>query len=143
MADIHIENDNREEVLADLEQAVKKALTAVGMQASSDVSRYIANYSPKPIVDTGLLKNSITYAISGKAPAIKSYSADPDKGDGKGSYSGTAPNDKIPAVYIGTNVEYAKYVQFGTSRMKPRDFMFAPIRANFDRYKEIMQNNLK
>lgn len=136
MSGIKIENNNRKEIVKELDQATKRALTAVGMQAVTD----IISKGDFP-VDTGLLRNSITFAISGEPPAISLYSA--DKGSENGSYQGTAPDDKDPTVYIGTNVEYAKYVQFGTSKMKARDFLMAPLRANLGKYKEILTKYLK
>lgn len=66
-------------------------------------------------VDTGLLRNSINYRT----------------------------RNEEKAVYIGTNVEYGKYVQFGTSKMKPRDFMLSPLRANLGHYKDIITKYLK
>ena len=131
-----IENDNTKSILEILKESSKTALTAVGMQAVTDV----ISKGDFP-VDTGLLRNSITFAISGESPAIGSYSA--DKGTGNGSYQGTAPDDRDPTVYIGTNVEYAKYVQYGTSKMKARDFLMAPLRANLGKYKEILTKYLK
>lgn len=131
-----IENDNTKSILEMLKESSKTALTAVGMQAVTDV----ISKGDFP-VDTGLLRNSITFAISGEPPAIGSYSA--DKGNENGSYQGTAPDDKDPTVYIGTNVEYAKYVQFGTSKMKARDFLMSPLRANLGKYKEILTKYLK
>lgn len=135
MAQVKIENDNRNLLLNELEDRVKIALTAVGMQAETDVKK--GNVP----VDTGLLRNSITFAVSGESPHQSSYEA--NSGNGRGSYSGKAPKDKVPAVYIGTNVEYAKYVQFGTSKMRPRDFLMAPLRANLGKYKEILTKYLK
>ncbi len=94
-----------------------------------------------------MLKNSTTYAVSGENPLISEYKANKKrKGEDTirtGSYQGTAPNNKNKAVYIGTNVEYAKYVQYGTSKMVARDFMFAPIRANLGYYKELMMKHIK
>lgn len=136
MAEVKIENDNRNLLLNELENRSKIALTAVGMQAVTD----IISKGDFP-VDTGLLRNSITFAVSGESPAISSYSA--SKGGESGEYNGTAPDDKVPAVYIGTNVEYAKYVQYGTSKMAPRDFMYAPLKANIGHYKEILNKYLK
>lgn len=132
---MRIENDKRIFLLNELENRTKVALTAVGMQAETDVKK-----GSVP-VDTGLLRNSITFAVSGESPHQSSYEA--NSGNGKGSYSGKAPKDKVPAVYIGTNVEYAKYVQFGTSKMRPRDFLMAPLRANLGKYKEIITKYLK
>lgn len=144
MSNIRIENDNRKEILNELESKVKIALTAIGMQAVTD----IISKSDFP-VDTGLLRNSITFALSGESPTTIDYKSNSkDKNEKpievkEGSYSGTAPNDKIPKVYIGTNVEYAKHVQFGVRGRTPRDFMFAPLRANIGHYKELMEAYLK
>lgn len=132
---VKIINDNRKEVLDELEQAVKRALTDVGIEAVDNIVSK-GNFP----VDTGLLRNSITFAVSGEPPQIGSYRA--NKGGETGSYSGTAPSDK-KAVYIGTNVQYAKYVQYGTSKMVARDFMNAPLKANLKHYKEIIEHHLK
>lgn len=129
-----IKNDRRQEVLTALEEQVKTGLKAVGMQAVSDVTR-----DPIP-VDTGLMKNSITYAISGEPPAIGSYMGSKGK---SGSYSGSAPEDKVPTLYIGTNVHYAKYLEFGTSKMTARPFMMPKLKANLGHYKEILKKCLK
>lgn len=136
MAEVKIENDNRKAILNELEAKTKRALTAVGMQAVTDIIRQ----GDFP-VDTGLLRNSITFAVSGEPPAMGSYRA--DRGEQGGEYTGSAPDGKTPCVYIGTNVEYAKYVEYGTSKMTPRDFMFAPLRANIGHYKEIMEQYLR
>ena len=60
---MRIEKDNRQLLLAELEDRVKIALTAVGMQAETDVKK-----GSIP-VDTGLLRNSITFAVSGESIA--------------------------------------------------------------------------
>jgi len=130
-----IENDNSKIIIEALTEQVKLALEAVGYQAVTDVTR-----DPIP-VDTGLMKNSITFALSGEAPVDGSYSA--DKGDTSGSYTGTAPADKEPTLYIGTNVTYAKYIEFGTSKMTARPFMLPKLRANLANYKEILTKYLK
>ena len=136
MSKVKITNDHTDDILKALKEASKKALMDVGLEASGDVAEFITG---EGIVDTGLLRNSITFALNGESAQIGSYTA--SKGDGKGSYSGTAPN-KENTVYIGTNVEYAKYVQYGTSKMGARDFMFAPLRANLEKYRQIIQNYL-
>lgn len=80
----------------------EKALTQVGIDAQRNVAALVP-------VDTGLLRNSITYAISGQAPAKKSYKG---KDGTSGSYEGTVGDSDELAVYIGTNVEYADAVEF-------------------------------
>jgi HK97 gp10 family phage protein len=133
--EIHIAADNIEQAKQELQQRIRKALTAVGIQTSS-LARTELQRSPSRI-DTGLLRNSITYALDGEGTAISSYSADrPSKYNGKkppdGSYSGTMPKEPQgrQAVYIGTNVKYAIYVHEGTDRMSPNRFLKNAVENN-------------
>lgn len=111
--------DNSDLFIAAVEAAAETALDAAGMQAATLASRELQKTPAR--IDTGLLHNSITWAVGGKPAAISSYSADrPSKYNENdvysilqaartGSYSGTAPADteKTRSVYVGTNVEYA------------------------------------
>lgn len=64
-------------------------------------------------VDTGRLRNSISHA-----------------------------RDDTSA-YIGTNVEYAPYVELGTSRMKARPYLRPAAEEHADEYKEIVKAALQ
>lgn len=64
-------------------------------------------------VDTGRLRGSITHAHDGEN------------------------------AYIGTNVEYAPYVEFGTSKMAARPFLRNAAANYVDDYKRIIENGLK
>lgn len=64
-------------------------------------------------VDTGNLRNSITHEVRGKT------------------------------VYIGTNVEYAVYVEMGTSRTRSQPYLKPAIQNNVKEYQEIIVNTLK
>ena len=66
-------------------------------------------------VDTGNLRNSITHDV----------------------------DDKEPAAYIGTNVEYAPYVCLGTIHMKAQPFLKPAVAANANTYRKIIENELK
>lgn len=66
-------------------------------------------------VDTGRLRNSITNAV---------------RADEK-------------AVYIGTNVEYAPYIELGTSRMKARPYLRPAAANHADEYKQIVKAALR
>ena len=123
--------DYSQEVLDELEDAVKRALTKCGMVAEE----YAADLCP---VDTGLLRNSITYALSGEPAAISSYKA--DRGDKSGTYSGSAPDmDSGAAVYIGTNVEYAEIVELG-KRKQP--YLEPAVANHAAKYKSIIKSEL-
>lgn len=105
-------NDHTDEVQEAVHDAVLVALDAAGLQASTLARMELQNTPSR--IDTGLLRNSITHAVSGKPAAISEYQASNEsKYNGKvpepGGYSGTAPDEGTgkEAVYIGTNVEYA------------------------------------
>lgn len=63
-----------------------------------------------------------------------------DTGRLRGSIS-HAHDDKY--AYIGTNVEYAPYVELGTYRMAPRPFLRNAITKHMDDYKKIIEEGLK
>lgn len=42
------------------------------------------------------------------------------------------------AAYIGTNVEYAPYIELGTSRMKPKPYLRPAAEDHANEYKEIV-----
>lgn len=141
---------NRKQLESAWPEMAKRALEAAGLQAEGDAKLELEN-APRRI-DTGLLRNSITHAVSGQAPAITSYRGDnPSKyGEGNksvptGSYSGNAPDDPKDklAVYIGTNVEYAAMVHEGTDRMKPNRFLKNALQKNGETYLRIIETYLK
>jgi HK97 gp10 family phage protein len=47
------------------------------------------------------------------------------------------------AVYIGTNVEYAPYVELGTSRSRPKPFLKPAATEHTAEYKQIMKDAMK
>lgn len=65
-------------------------------------------------VDTGNLRNSITHVV--------------ESGE--------------DAVYVGTNVEYAPYVEMGTSRTAAQPFLRPAATEHGSTYKEILKRNL-
>ena len=81
----NMEQNNRQEVEAALEEAINRGLRAVGLQ----VENYARMDAP---IDTGALRNSITSAVGGE----------------------DAPKEDEPYVIIGSNLEYAPYVELGT-----------------------------
>lgn len=117
------------EVLEELDNKVSVALEACGLAAE----RFAKDICPWV---TGRLRGSITYATqkkhgSGQEPA-EPQDYEPQGTPEKGS------------VYIGTNVEYAPFVELGSSRRKdPKPFLKPAIANNTDKYKQIFEQYLK
>ena len=102
----------------ELERRIPVILEALGVQAEgnavTEINELVYDTPQSPsYLRTGRLKNSISHAVSGDT------------------------------VYIGTNVEYASYVELGTFRMKPRPFLKNAITNYVDEYKGIIEDGLK
>lgn len=66
-------------------------------------------------VDTGNLRNSITHAVEGSEDAV----------------------------YIGTNVEYAPYVEMGTRRTAAQPFLRPAATEHVSTYRSILERSLE
>ena len=131
--------DNTDEVLSALEKAKIRGLTAIGMTAEGHAKKKITQAKA---VDTGRLRNSITFAVSGESSNISSYSG--DHGEEGGTYSGTAPDDKEKAVYIGTGVEYAIGIETGSHRKAGGvHFLQDAATGHTEEYKRLMEDSMK
>lgn len=110
MPDIDIKiTDNSQAVRQELNEAVERALTRIGLQAETFAKK-------KCPVDTGNLRNSISNKV---------------KTEGEN------------AVYIGTNVEYAPYVELGARGRKGVHFLRDAAADHNDVYKRIIEDELK
>lgn len=161
---IRMGNDHTDEVQEAVHDAVLVALDAAGLQGATLARRELQNNPSR--IDTGLLRNSITHAVSGKPAAIRGYRANKGsnryiKGKNKGKrriasaknagavgvgfYVGSAPNDTDgkKAVYVGTNVEYAGYVHEGTGHMAPNRFLKNALDKNKGELEKIMGSVLR
>ena len=129
--------DNTEEVLNALEAAIKRGNEAIGMTAERHAKK-------KCPVDTGRLRNSITYALAGEETHVKSYRA--NKGGKERetyTYEGTADGEKGSGVYIGTNVEYAVFVENGAQGRTAVHFLQDAAANHSDEYKRMMEDSMK
>jgi HK97 gp10 family phage protein len=127
---------HKDEVLDELDSRVEVALEMIGLEAE----KFAKKACP---VDTGLLRNSLTHALDGESTAITEYQD--NAGEQKGSYSGNAPKGSSGkrVVYIGTNVEYAPYVEFGTSKQKPQPYLKPAVTNHVGKYRKILKSTLK
>lgn len=130
--------DNTDEVLRALSGpngAIPRGLEAIGLTAEGYAKKN------ETAIDTGLLRNSITYAVSGKSANIQAYKS--DDGSKSGTYQGQAPEEKEKAVYIGTNVEYAPYIELGARGKQGLHFLQRAATEHTDEYKRLMEDSMK
>ena len=133
--------DNTEEVLSALKAAIKRGNEAIGMSAERHAKKRI---TIARAVDTGRLRNSITYALAGEETHVKSYKANKGGKDRETyTYEGTADGKKGSGVYIGTNVEYAPFVENGARGRAPVHFLQDAAKNHTDEYKRLMEDSMK
>ena len=134
--------DNTEEVLEAMKAAIRRGNEAIGLAAEGHAKKKITQAGA---VDTGRLRNSITYALAGEETHIKSYKADKGGKDRETyTYDGTAEGKKGSGVYIGTNVEYAPGIELGTHRSSGAvHFLQDAATGHADEYKKLMEDSMK
>ena len=113
--------DNSDLIKNALDEQIEQALIGMGIAAENyaveEVDKKVYD-TPEPksgYVRTGRLRNSITHEV----------------------------HKDEKAVYVGASVNYAKYVEFGTSKMKPRPFLKPAIVEHVKDYKDIAEQALK
>ena len=95
-------------------QVVDGIDSAIGV-ALEEIGLLAESYAARKCpVDTGNLRGSIAYEV--------------DAGDN--------------AVYIGTNVEYAPYVELGTSRQKAQPFLRPAASEHGEQYRQVLKKAL-
>ena len=133
--------DNTEEVLSALKAAINRGNETIGMTAERHAKKRI---TIARAVDTGRLRNSITYALAGEETHVKSYKANKGGKDRETyTYDGTADGKKGSGVYIGTNVEYAPFVENGARGRAPVHFLQDAATNHTDEYKKLMEDSMK
>lgn len=114
---IDVVNNRKEEVKKELSQKIEKVLEDIGLKAESSAKLLCPVGTPESTGIAGYiggtLKNSIAYLV------------------------------EAPTVYIGTNVEYAPYVEFGTSRMEAKPFLMPAVKGQLDAYRQVIEQELK
>lgn len=106
------------EVREDNSKQVADALVKAMAAALEEVGLLAEWYAKKECpVDTGRLRNSITHTLD-----MHGASGD---------------------VYIGTNVEYGKWVENGTSRKKPHPYLKPAATQHTDEYRATIRKRLE
>lgn len=136
--------------LANVEREVEKAMKKAAMMLGGAIESHAKEYCP---VDTGLLRNSITYAIGGQAPNVSSYSSNEKDKNGKiiekktGEYEGEAPKDSHDqiTVYVGSNVQYAPYQELGAPNINlpAKPYLRPAVENHTEEYNQILEQCFK
>ena len=124
--------DNSDEILSRMDTAMEVALEKIGLVAEGYAKRLCT-------VKTGRLINSITHATA-SYPGVGTYR------DNAGNVFDDATADGTPeknAVYIGTNVEYAPYVELGTTRTKAKPYLKPAVVNHAEKYKKIFKDSME
>lgn len=126
-----------DEVMEKVEHALHQAVGLMAEEVEGNAKRDCP-------VDTGLLRNSITYAHAGQLPVELGYTD--DSGEQWGTYSqATAEIDDGIAAYVGSNVEYAPYVEFRSAHhnVGKAHFLRDAGAGHIGRLKSICETTLK
>ena len=131
-------NYNDDELLESLSFLKEKALTTVGMEAEGDAKIEIES-DPRR-VDTGRLRNSITWTTTKEHSEVEPTQDSEDASSSDGLDSSQAEED---AVVIGTNVEYAYEIHEGRKGLDPNRFLRNAVERNMEKYRTIIDETLK
>ena len=123
--------DNTELILKASELQIQQALFKVWENAVRSIVDYMSkpDFTGKDIVDTGRLRASISFATS-------EFMSNPNE-DGINFKA-----DKYTTI-IGTNVEYANYVELGTSKQLARHFLLNGINDSLNETRNDIEEIMK
>ena len=116
----------------DVEKAVTEA--AMGVALKEAALSVVAAAKPRAPVDTGLLRGSVSFSADGGAvEKIESPATAKD---------GVHVSNKNEAV-VGTNVEYAPYQEYGTSKMSAKEFLRPALDENVNEISNRMKETYR
>ena len=122
--------DNSQQVLSALEKGKRNALTAIGATAETHTKD---NITADDLIDTGRLRNSITYA-TGDYLGVGTYTDNKKKKYSDAKARNTPKDDEVA---IGTNVEYAPYLELGTKKITAHHYLKRAVTEHKDEYKNL------
>ena len=128
--------DNSQQILSALEKGKRNALTAIGATAETHTKE---NITADKLVDTGRLRNSITYA-TGDYSGIGTYTDSNKKSYSDATARNTPKDDEVG---IGTNVEYAAYTELGTQHITAHHYLKRAVTEHQDEYKKLAVEAIK
>lgn len=117
------------DVIKAIERATEQGLTTGAEWIEGDAKRKITENKS---VDTGRLRGSLTYSVSGGL--IQGFEPVPE----------SMPDDPVrkstkKSALIGTNVYYGKFVEFGTEKAKGKPFLRPAFDQNVSKIKALFR----
>ena len=128
--------DNSQQILSAMEKGKRNALTAIGATAETHTKE---NITADDLIDTGRLRNSITYA-AGDYSGIGTYTDNNKKSYSDATARNTPKDDEVA---IGTNVEYAAYTELGTQHITAHHYLKRAVTEHQDEYKKLAVEAIK
>lgn len=126
--------DHKDEIKAAMTEQLTAALEAIGLDAASTAAGQVP-------VDTGNLKNSISYAVDGNTVYIGTnvdYAVYHELGTG--IYAEGGGGRQTPWVFEGTGKWAGKHITMG---VRPRHFLQHGVTAHQDEYANIIKEHLQ
>lgn len=114
--------DNRQYVVEAIDRALAEAMDDIGAAMQSHAQQLCP-------VDTGRLRNSITYRLGGGGYDFPGYGAEVSASE--------------HSVSVGSDVEYAAYVELGTSRTRAQPFLRPAAEAFAGEYRSMVEDHLR
>ena len=131
--DIKIEvQDNSGKVLQELENKMPEVLNAMGNELYKSITDFMTQ---DKIVDTGRLRGSISYSTPDTNYSNPSLANKPE------DFIKNA-KEKDSVIY-GSNVEYANYVETGTSKQRARNYIKTGTDRAVPQIKKVVEEILK
>lgn len=105
--------------------------------ANRDITHQASAPGSPPAVDTGRLRASISHNFTESGMSYGRVDSGANSEDGVGS-----PERKSKSEFtlvVGTRVDYAPFLEFGTSKMAPRPFL----RPVFEKYRSLIEKLIR
>ena len=124
--------DNSKKILEEFEKRMPEVLDGIGNEFYKSIYNFMTE---DKVVDTGRLRGSISYSTPSK-----DYKNPTLANTGNDFITG---NKEESTVWYGSNVEYASYVNSGTSKQRARKFIENGTYRAIPQVKKVVETILK
>jgi len=129
-----------DKAMKNMEQAISLGLEAAGLLVHGQAVNLspVGQYPKGSGKVGGKLRNSLSYSTDGEVKGLNSSTGQKANLD-----DGVKPNPDKNSVIIGTNVEYAPYVELGTSKMAAQPYLNPALELNKGNIKKIFADAIR